>query len=69
MFSDPPSSTDPETLGWDPEIWVLTNSLDDAVMYSSLGATGYKNKVSKIENKIYEWLDRLDGPKSRAIMP
>lgn len=28
-------------------------SPDDADVCSSLGATGYKNKISRIENKIY----------------
>lgn len=68
MFSDRPESTDLETLGWDSEIWVLMNSSDDAGMCSYLGATACKNKVSRIESRVCENLDRFDGHICRAIM-
>lgn len=69
MFSNTPESTGLETLGWDPEIWVLMNSSDDAGMCSCLGATDCKSKVSRIESRVCENLDRFDSPVCRAIMP
>lgn len=45
------------------------NSSDDAGTCSYLGATAYKNKVSRIESRVCENLDRFDGHICRAIMP
>lgn len=45
------------------------NSPDDSSAWSCLGATDYKDKLNKIENKIYEKPDRLDDTICRAIMP
>lgn len=47
---------------------VLMSSSDDADVWSSLGVTGYKNKMNKIENNIYKRPDRLNDPICRAII-